>query len=153
MSDMSCKERLGFRRRAKSRRFCMMPIIRRVCSSIIREKSVISIEDSPSDRICLARPKMTFSGVPSSWAMPAESLPNVASRSEWRNCSSASTRRSFSTRKASRLAASSSHIEFKVCPRTANSSRPVTIRSGVRSPRPIRRDFSVNMISGRWTHL
>ena len=45
-----------------------------------------------------ARPATTFSGVPSSWAMPEASRPTVFKRSAWRSCSMAAMRAAVSSR-------------------------------------------------------
>ncbi len=59
----------------------MMPAMRPVCSTItladLRTASPVARSEAMSD----ARPEMTLSGVPSSWAMPEASSPTVVSRS------------------------------------------------------------------------
>ena len=84
--------------RAKSRSCRMIVVILSASSLIAAALCAICSASSLPEPINPARPATTFSGVPSSWAMPEASRPTVFKRSAWRSCSRAVIRAAVSWR-------------------------------------------------------
>ena len=126
----------------------MILVMRCVCVAMMPAFLATSAGSTAFFSSWRARPPMTLSGVPTSWAMPAASWPMVASFSEWRRRASRASLASTPWRISSRASRSEPVMSLKRSARSPTSSSRSRRMTRPRSPWVTSSMASTSRLSG-----